>query len=264
MIINEEKILSLSQIVANASTEPIRPAGYSITRGDVAAVEEIQPTTQQTNYCIVGNLITNPRERSSTPLSYDDLLRRVKTLELEIQDQPHENILAIDECGNVLMHLIGGKNRVSMSRKHWNAAKVVTHNHPDGGTLSGSDISHLFDTECQEVRACCFNTWYSARRTAKTADKDAETVLSELTEDINDAVKEAAADACFNNSVGLKTDSKTHRFTPINNAGMSVDDFGECAEQAGREFSILSVVYTHSAVAEYAADNEIDYNVGEL
>ena len=129
-----------------------------------------------------GDLITPEREWSTLPLPADELQERVKELERMIQYRPRENLLAVDDCGNVIMHTVGAVDHVSMSTRYWNTAKVITHNHPSGATLSGTDISQLFNTTCPEIRACAGGLWYSVRKEDGCRNYDPAEIDQEFSE----------------------------------------------------------------------------------
>lgn len=128
--------------------------GAGETSGYLAALPNLYRSLKSDGEYEIGDLITPERERSTIILPAGELQERVKELERLIQYRPREKLLAVDACGNVIMHTIGAIDHVSMNTGYWNTAAVITHNHPSGATLSGMDISQLFNTKCPEIKAC--------------------------------------------------------------------------------------------------------------
>jgi hypothetical protein len=121
--------------------------GAGEASGYLAALPNLYRVLKSGREFDTGDLITPEQERSTLILPADELQERVKELERRIQYRPRENLLALDACGNVIMHTVGAIDHVSMNTGYWNAAAVITHNHPSGATLSGTDISQLL-TSC--------------------------------------------------------------------------------------------------------------------
>ena len=175
-----------------------------------------------------------------------------------------ENVLAFDKCGNVLTHLIGERTRVTMPAEIWNAAKVVTHNHPDGATLSAEDISHLFDTKVSEIRAVSGDVWYSAKRSSETPSKTAETVNDELSSIISEAECFTIHDLSEHNGISAEIDTENNTVKAVKPENMSDEEFDEKRIKTIREAEILRIIRLHKALDEYAKKNHIIYTVGEL
>lgn len=248
-------IISLSKILKT----PVASAGWNMGLPEIYQADRKK--------AVIGDLITPDEELCEYCLEDDELFERVCELERKIQNRPLENILAIDECGNVIMHLIGDFKRVSMGLQYWDSAKVITHNHPNGATLSGTDVSHLFDTDCMEIRACSFNTWYSVKITDEALDiedLDAEKVERELSAILNEEVIKSLQNSCRHNGFEIEIDSESKTVKPVKPENMSNTEFLKRIALAKREQHILSIVYTHKAMKDYTAANKIKYEVGEL
>ncbi len=253
---------TISEIAIELINSPLTPAGF--TFGLIKKQSPENAESEIADVVIAGDLITPESEKNHQTLNPLELHKRICELETIICTRPKENILAIDKCGNVIMHNVGEKNRVSMNREYWDDAKIVTHNHPSGRTFSGADVSCLFSTNCDEIRACTFNTWYSIKRTEKTPNLDADKVELALSQTLTNRVIQAAKDACKNNYVTVQILEDKRELKPIKGIWDSEEEFRESLRQAKKEFSILSVVYTHKALKEYADANKILYEVGEL
>lgn len=83
----------------------------------------------------------------------------------------HEQLVVIDKDGFVRAAVDGGEHSVGITA---NAAKyikgnVVTHNHPNGGTFSPTDIISAGTTGAGEIRAASkrFNKTYSLKASSK-------------------------------------------------------------------------------------------------
>ncbi|MDO5845280.1 MAG: hypothetical protein Q4Q53_09085 [Methanocorpusculum sp.] len=213
---------------------------------------------------IHGDLITSIKKRSKTVLSDDEFLERVTELERQIKDEPLENILAIDECGNVFMHYIGDIDSVKMDTRYWNAAKVVTHNHPNGSMLSGTDISHLCDTDCQEIRAVTRDLWHSVKRGENWENLDAETVKEEVNDLLKIVEVEAIKYAGTLNNVGIGHNDKTKKLMPTKPEGMTEVEFEPIRKQAITDAILLYRIYSARGIKKYGEDHNFIYDGGEL
>lgn len=211
-----------------------------------------------------GDLITPIKKRSKTPLSDSELLEKITELENTIKEEPLENILAVDECGNVFMHCIGDIDSVNMDTRFWNAAKAITHNHPNGSALSGMDISHLCDTECQEIRACNKDIWHSVKRGENWINLDAERVKNEVNNLLRIVEIEAIKYAGALNDIDIGHSEKDKKLTPIRPENMSETEFEPIRKQTITDAVVLYRIYSARILRKYAEEHNIVYNVGEL
>lgn len=242
---------------------PIRPVGWSDVRNLLALPTLKEHTSGPVENYLEGDLMTPFKNWNKTLLPKRELLNKVHKLESIIQNRRVENILAIDERGNVIMHVVGERGKVSMDKEYWNNAAIITHNHPDGATLSGTDVSHLFDTDCDEIRACAGGVWYSVQR-GSCEDLDAEEVEVSITAKLNEAMSKSLYDACQYNEIPIEIDLNNLTCKTIKPSYMSEEIFKEKVRKSKKEQRILSVIYLHNAMREYTDENNIIYNVGEL
>ena len=210
-----------------------------------------------------GHLTTPEAERKSKPLTEEELYTRIIELEKQIQNLPEENVLAIDECGNVLTHLVGKREDVAMPLEYWESAKVVTHNHPDGATLSDTDISRLYDTGIEEIRACTGGVWYSVKREDETP-KDAAVVRDELATYLADVEQNCIVEICDKNGVDVEVNAESGMFSPIQHTGLTDEQFKDVCNESMRQYKLLRVVRLHKALESYARMNNLCYKVGAL
>lgn len=232
--------------------------------GYLAALPNLYRVLKSGGEFETGDLITPEQERSTLILPPDELQERVKELERLIQYRPRENLLALDTCGNVIMHTVGAIDHVSMNTGYWNAAAVITHNHPSGATLSGTDISQLFNTKCPEIRACAGGLWYSIQKEDGCRNYNPAEIDTEFSELLHLVDVDALIDATENN--GLETDINEEKQTcaPIQPESMTYAEFRQRAEQARGEHRILRVVRLHLALKEHAPEVNLIYKAGEL
>ena len=210
-----------------------------------------------------GHLTTTEDEQRTIPMDEEELHYRVIELERQIQNLPEENVLAVDECGNVLIHLVGKRDKVVLPREFWDSAKVVTHNHPDGATLSDSDIARLYDTNVGEIRACTGGVWYSAKREDES-QKDAAAVHEELSAYLAEVEQNCIIEICDRNGVDVEVDTESGMFSPIQPEGTSDELFEDICNTSMREYKLLRVVRLHKALESYAGKNSLCYTVGAL
>ena len=210
-----------------------------------------------------GHLTTPEAERMTKPLADDELYIRLIELEKQIQNMPEEHILAVDECGNVLIHLVGKRDSVILPQEYWDSAKVITHNHPDGATLSDTDISRLYDTDIKEIRACTGGVWYSIKREDETP-KEAEAVREELATYLADVEQNCIVEICDRNGVDVEVNTESGMFAPIQPAGIDEEAFEEICNSTMREYKLLRIVRLHKALESYAGMNNLCYEVGAL
>ena len=178
--------------------------GAGEASGYLAALPNLYRVLKSGREFETGDLITPEQERSTLILPADELQERVKELGRLIQYRPRENLLALDACGNVIMHTVGAIDHVSMNTGYWNAAAVITHNHPSGATLSGTDISQLFNTKCPEIRACAGDLWYNIQKEDGCRSYNPAEIDTEFSELLHLVDVDALIDATENN--GLETD----------------------------------------------------------
>ena len=210
-----------------------------------------------------GHLTTPETERKTILLTEEELHTRLIELERQIQNHEEENVLAVDECGNVLIHLVGKRDCVVLPREYWDSAKVVTHNHPDGATLSETDISRLYDTNIEEIRACAGGVWYSVKREDEE-DKNAAAVREELADYLAEVEQNCIIEICDRNGVDVEVDTETGMFYPIQPPGIEDKLFTDICNTSIREYKLLRVVRLHKALVSYAGMSNLCYRVGVL
>ncbi|MDO5846284.1 MAG: hypothetical protein Q4Q04_05105 [Methanocorpusculum sp.] len=208
-------------------------------------------------------LATTDEDVTTDPLSREELQEIAKHYETIIQHDTRENILAIDECGNVIKHAVGTREAVTMEREFWDDAAIITHNHPDGVTFSATDVSHLFDTDCGEIRVCSGGAWYSIRKTP-AVNLTAVGVEIELSAFLIRADSDAAEAASEKNGITIEINEETRVCRAVRPDGMTKEDFLERAEQARKDYRILRVIALHKALMSYAKARNLIYEVGEL
>ncbi|HJK78887.1 MAG TPA: hypothetical protein O0Y06_07995 [Methanocorpusculum sp.] len=238
--------------------------GAGETSGYLAALPNLYRVLKSGGEYEIGDLLTPKRERSTFILPADELQERVKELERQIQYRPRENLLAVDRCGNVIMHTVGAVDHVSMNTGYWNAAAVITHNHPSGATLSGTDISQLFNTACPEIRACAGGLWYSIQKEDGCRNYDPAEIDTEFSELLHSVDVEALIDATENNGLETDIDEEKQTCAPVQPESMTYVEFRQRAEQARGEHRILRVVRLHLALKEHAPKVNLIYKAGEL
>ena len=210
-----------------------------------------------------GELTTPEKYFSDIPLTEEELHNKVILCERQIVNSPVENVLVFDECGNIIVHLIGNQKVVNLPMKYWNAAKVITHNHPDGATLSAVDVSQIFRTPVDELRAVSGDVWYSVKR-GENCTKQAQTVLSELSKHLHENDYYAVKDICDKNGILVEIDSEKGMCRTAKPKDMDYAEYLDLREKSIKESSILRILRLHQALSDYAEKNDIIYTFGVL
>ena len=212
----------------------------------------------------IGDLITSEQDMSDLILPADELEVQIKELERLIQYRQRENLLEVDACGNVIMHTVGAIDRVSMSPEYWNNAEVITHNHPSGATLSWTDISHQFDSECREIRACAGGLWYSIQKDDRCGNYDPAEIDQTFSGLLYRGDIESMIEAAEINGLETEVNEEELKCSPIQPKSMSYLEFRQKAEQARGEHRILRVVRLHLLLKQHAPRANLIYKAGEL
>ncbi len=79
----------------------------------------------------------------------------IRDKEKEIVNLPKEKAVVFDDWGEVIFEKGGTKSEVKFTMEEVKLfkGKVLTHNHPSGGSLSLQDIKFLVETKVKEIRA---------------------------------------------------------------------------------------------------------------
>ncbi len=78
----------------------------------------------------------------------------IRDKEMEIVDLPKERAVLFDDWGDVIFEKEGTERQVDLSEIYFMARnKVLTHNHPGGGSLSPADIALMIRVRLREIRA---------------------------------------------------------------------------------------------------------------
>jgi hypothetical protein len=96
-----------------------------------------------------------PVKRKLTQAQLETILTK---FEKPIRSQPFETAFALDEYGKELFRKDGSSAEVKLHGMDMRNCRVLTHNHPTGGSFSSADISTAIHNNVQEVR--CFGTEY--------------------------------------------------------------------------------------------------------
>ena len=161
----------------------------------------------------------------------------LNSAESRIQNLDHEQMVVVDRDGYVVAAVDGGAHSVSFTDRAYRAAiagGTVTHNHPNGGTFSGTDIVSAGSLGITEIRAVSkrFGTTYSLKAgnkangtglasAMKRADKrlakqwDAKIEKINKKKYANEANYEKAVYSAYNEVMGgwLSTNAKKYGYT---------------------------------------------------
>jgi hypothetical protein len=100
------------------------------------------------------------KEPGKKKLTAAELLTVLTKLEKPIRSQPFETAVVLDEYGKELLRRAGTKNEVNLrdAENILRRCRVLTHNHPSGGSFSYADVREAVLTNLPEIR--CFGTEY--------------------------------------------------------------------------------------------------------
>lgn len=97
------------------------------------------------------NALRTPKEKWNLKVLTDaELLEVAREYGRKIDTASIEHGILLDECGNCFLHEIGKEDKVEYDLSDFEKAKLVLHNHPDGGNRdfftphSSIDVANLF------------------------------------------------------------------------------------------------------------------------
>ena len=137
----------------------------------------------------------------------DEIKKKVQPLairdkEMEIVDLPKERAVLFDDWGDVIFEKEGKEREVSLSEIYFMARdKVLTHNHPGGGSLSPADIAFMFRVGLKEIRAVGREVGYVYR--AWIVGEPSWSEIEEFIQFYNSKHKEDLDDELFAKAVRL-------------------------------------------------------------
>lgn len=133
---------------------------------------------------------------------YVDGAKTMNSAESRIQNLNHEQAVVVDKNGYVVAVVDGEEHSVGLTARARNAIKnggTLTHNHPNGGTFSDTDIISAGTMGAKEIRAVSKSTGKSyslkagnhadgaglAKAMRKDSDKIIKTVNAKLDKTVN-------------------------------------------------------------------------------
>ena len=104
------------------------------------------------------------------------LAKAIAERENETRLKDVEHLAAFDEKGNMVYSVVGKKNSVAYDTTQ-TVDKIVTHNHPGGGSFSPEDVVGTIANNEREIRAVSSRGYtYSLKRPAGGWNVDSKTV----------------------------------------------------------------------------------------
>ena len=153
---------------------------------------------------------------------------------------------------------------MQLPAKYWNEGKVITHNHPDGATLSAVDVSRLYETPINEIRACSGGVWYSVKRGDETTPRNPYAVETELFNHLLNNEEFAIRDICEKNGIYADININNGTCKAVKPWEMSNSEFARMKDKSIKEVGILRILRLHQALADYCSKNGIIYTFGGL
>lgn len=111
------------------------------------------------------NAISREKDRIAGILPTEAQDKTLRGIESRTRNLKKEQLRVVDRDGNVIMQKQGGKHNVNFTRGEARDAfpgNISIHNHPDGGTFSGADLT-AFGYGATEIRAAAPEGTYTLR-----------------------------------------------------------------------------------------------------
>jgi len=208
--------------------------------------------------------LTTPDEFiSDKKLSEEELGEYVNRIERIISGEREENVVCFDECGNIIGHLRGERNAATIPKEYLESSIIITHNHPDGGTLSATDVSRLYEGNAEEIRAVAGGVWYSIKQTENTLQKPAVVVRKELGAYMDENEYLTIFDVCESKGICVNRE-KGKGIIPKMPEWMNKRKFVSQIQDIQRETKLLRILRLHQALSKYAEANNLEYKIGVL